>query len=83
MPAIEEKKMQNLSALEDEINKNEKTLQMKIALSYLKTLIEPKYRDAFESAEKNVKTVEELTKLLELAKKYIAQKTLMEILGVE
>jgi hypothetical protein len=58
-------------------------IQMKVAIEYLTQLIDPKYRAAFFEAEKNARTVEDMTKLLELAKRYIAQRTVMDLLGIE
>jgi hypothetical protein len=72
-----------LAGLEDEVNRTDKMIQMKVAIEYLTQLIDPKYRAAFTEAEKNARSVEEMTKLLELAKKYIAQRTLIDLLGIE
>jgi len=72
-----------LAGLEDEVNRTDKMIQMKVAIEYLTQLIDAKYRAAFMEAEKNARSVEEMTKLLELAKKYIAQRTLIDLLGIE
>ena len=72
-----------LAGLEDEVNRTDKMIQMKVAIEYLTQLIDTKYRSAFMEAEKNARSVEEMTKLLELAKKYIAQRTLIDLLGIE
>jgi len=72
-----------LAGLEDEVNRTDKMIQMKVAIEYITQLIDPKYRAAFTEAEKNARSVEEMTKLLELAKKYIAQRTLIDLLGIE
>jgi len=72
-----------LAGLEDEVNRTDKMIQMKVAIEYLTQLIDPKYRSAFMEAEKNARTVEDMTKLLELAKRYIAQRTLIDLLGIE
>ena len=72
-----------LAGLEDEVNRTDKMIQMKVAIEYLTQLIDPKYRAAFMEAEKNARSVEEMTKLLELAKRYIAQRTLIDLLGIE
>jgi len=72
-----------LAGLEDEVNRTDKMIQMKVAIEYLTQLIDSKYRAAFMEAEKNARSVEEMTKLLELAKKYIAQRTLIDLLGIE
>jgi hypothetical protein len=72
-----------LAGLEEEVNRTDKMIQMKVAIEYLTQLIDTKYRSAFMEAEKNARSVEEMTKLLELAKKYIAQRTLIDLLGIE
>ncbi len=72
-----------LAGLEEEVNRTDKMIQMKVAIEYLTQLIDAKYRTAFMEAEKNARSVEEMTKLLELAKKYIAQRTLIDLLGIE
>ena len=72
-----------LAGLEDEVNRTDKMIQMKVAIEYLTSLIDAKYRAAFMEAEKNARSVEEMTKLLELAKRYIAQRTLIDLLGIE
>jgi hypothetical protein len=72
-----------LAGLEDEVNRTDKMIQMKVAIEYLTQLIDAKYRTAFMEAEKNARSVEEMTKLLELAKRYIAQRTLIDLLGIE
>ena len=72
-----------LAGLEDEVNRTDKMIQMKVAIEYLTQLIDPKYRSAFMEAEKNARTVEDMTRLLELAKRYIAQRTLIDLLGIE
>ena len=72
-----------LAGLEEEVNRTDKMIQMKVAIEYLTQLIDAKYRSAFMEAERNARTVEEMTKLLELAKRYIAQRTLIDLLGIE
>jgi len=72
-----------LAGLEEEVNRTDKMIQMKVAIEYLTQLIDAKYRSAFMEAEKNARTVEDMTRLLELAKKYIAQRTLIDLLGIE
>lgn len=72
-----------LAGLEDEINRTERMIQMKVALDYMKQLIDPKFRPAFEQAERNAKSVEDMERIIGLAKKYIAQRTVMGIMGIE
>lgn len=72
-----------LSGLEEEINRTDKMIQMKVAIEYLTQLIDPRYRASFMEAEKNARTVEDMARLLELAKKYIAQRTVIDLLGIE
>lgn len=71
-----------VAVLEEETEKNDRMIQMRIALDYLAELIDPKHKDAFIRAERNARTVEEMNRVLELAKKYIAQKVLIEILDL-
>jgi len=72
-----------LASLEEEIGRMDRMIQMKVAMNYLGQLIDPKYRAAFEAAEKNAKSVEDMNRLLELAKKFIAQRTVVDLLGIE
>jgi hypothetical protein len=73
----------SLANLEDEVGRTDKMIQMKVAIEYLTQLIDPKYRAAFLEAEKNARTVEDMTKILDLAKRYIAQRTVIDLLGIE
>lgn len=77
-----ETKKSPLEELENELERNDRMIQMKVAMEYLTELIDPKYRDAFARAERSAKTVEDMNRLIELAKKYIAQKTVIELLGI-
>ena len=72
-----------LGVLEEETEKNDRMIQMRVALDYLAELIDPKHKDAFIRAERNARTVEEMNRVLELAKKYVAQKVLIEILDLK
>jgi hypothetical protein len=72
-----------VAVLEEETEKNDRMIQMRIALDYLAELIDPKQKDAFIRAERAARTVEEMNRVLELAKKYIAQKVLIEILDLK
>ncbi len=71
-----------LAVLEEETEKNDRMIQMRVALDYLAELIDPKHKDAFIRAERSARTVEEMNRVLELAKKYVAQKVLIEILDL-
>lgn len=71
-----------LAALEEELGRTDKLIQMRVAFEYLTDLIDPKFREAFLEAERSAKTVEDMNRVLELAKKYIAQKTVMDLLGI-
>lgn len=71
-----------LAVLEEETEKNDRMIQMRVALDYLAELIDPKHKDAFIRAERAARTVEEMNRVLELAKKYVAQKVLIEILDL-
>lgn len=72
-----------VAVLEEETEKNDRMIQMRIALDYLAELIDPKHKDAFVRAERNARTVEEMNRVLELAKKYIAQRVLVDILDLK
>jgi hypothetical protein len=72
-----------VSVLEEETEKNDRMIQMRIALDYMAELIDPKHKDAFIRAERTARTVEEMNRVLELAKKYIAQKVLIDILDLK
>ncbi len=71
-----------LAVLEEETEKNDRMIQMRVALDYLAELIDPKHKDAFIRAERSARTVEEMNRVLELAKKYVAQKVLIDILDL-
>ena len=72
-----------LAGLEEEIQRTDRMIQMKVAMNYLAQLIDPKYRQAFEEAERNAKSIEEMNRIIELAKKFIAQRTVVDLLGIE
>jgi len=72
-----------LQELEEEVARTERMLQVKAALDYLIMLIDPKYRNAFEKAEKEAQTPEELMHLVDLAKRHLGQKALIEILKMD
>ncbi len=72
-----------LASLEEELGRTDRMIQMKVAMNYLAQLIDPKYRQAFEQAERSAKTVEEMNRVIELAKKFIAQRTVVDLLGIE
>ncbi len=72
-----------VAVLEEETEKNDRMIQMRIALDYLAELIDPRHKDAFVRAERNARTVEEMNRVLELAKKYIAQRVLVDILDLK
>lgn len=71
-----------IRVLEEETEKNDRMIQMRVALDYLAELIDPKHKDSFIRAERSARTVEEMNRVLELAKKYVAQKVLIEILDL-
>jgi hypothetical protein len=72
-----------VAVLEEETEKNDRMIQMRIALDYMAELIDPKHKDAFIRAERAARTVEEMNRVLELAKKYIAQRVLIDILDLK
>ena len=73
----------HLAGLEEEITRTDRMIQMKVAMDYLAQLIDPKYRQAFQEAERSAKTIEEMNRIIDLAKKFIAQRTLVDIMGIE
>jgi len=73
----------HLAGLEEEITRTDRMIQMKVAMNYLAQLIDPKYRQAFEEAERNAKSIDDMNRIIELAKKFIAQRTVVDLLGIE
>jgi hypothetical protein len=71
-----------LSDIEQEVFKNEKMIKLSVALEYMIQLVEPKYREIFREAELKAKTVDDMTKILDLVKKHIGQKTAINMLGI-
>jgi len=71
-----------LSDIEAEVFKNEKMIKLSVALEYMIQLVEPKYREIFREAELKAKTVDDMTKILDLVKKHIGQKTAINMLGI-
>jgi len=72
-----------LEALEREIDLKDRLIQMRVALDYLTEFIDPAHRDEFIKAERAARTEEEMNRLLVAARRYIAQKTLIEILDID
>jgi hypothetical protein len=72
-----------LEALEREIDIKDRLIQMRVALDYLTEFIDPKHREGFVKAERAARTEEDLERLLKAARRYIAQKTLIEILEID
>jgi len=56
---------------------------MRVALDYLAEFIDPAHQEAFIKAERAARTEEEMNRLLLVARRYIAQKTLIEILDID
>jgi hypothetical protein len=56
---------------------------MRVALDYLTEFIDPAHREAFIMAERSARTEDEMNRLLVVARRYIAQKTLIEILDID
>jgi len=71
-----------LSDVEQEVYKNEKMIKLSVALEYMIQLVEPKYREIFKEAELKAKTVDDMTKILDLVKKNLGQKTAINMLGI-
>ena len=71
-----------LSDIEQEVFKNEKMIKLSVALEYMIQLVDAKYRETFREAELKAKTVDDMTKILDLVKKHIGQKTAINMLGI-
>ena len=56
---------------------------MRVALDYLTEFIDPAHREEFIKAERAARTEEEMNRLLVAARRYIAQRTLIEILDID
>lgn len=69
-----------LAEVEEDVYRNETMIKLSIALEYMIQLVEPKYKEAFQKAERNAKTVEDMNRILELAKKHIGQRASIAIL---
>ena len=72
-----------IEALEREIDLKDRLIQMRVALDYLTEFIDPAHRDEFMLAEQAARTEDEMNRLLIAARRYIAQKTLIEILDID
>jgi hypothetical protein len=57
-------------------------IKLSVALEYMIQLVEPKFKEAFKKAEKEARTIEELNRILDLAKKHIGQRTAINMLGI-
>ena len=71
-----------LADIEEEVYRNERMIKLSVALEYMIQMVEPKFKEAFLKAEKSARTIEELNRILELAKKHIGQKTAIGMLGI-
>jgi len=71
-----------LADIEEEVYRNERMIKLSVALDYMIQLVEPKHKDAFIQAEKNARTIEDMNRILDLAKKHIGQKTAITMLGI-
>ncbi len=72
-----------LEALERELDLKDRLIRMRVALDYLTEFIDPTHRDEFIKAERAARTEDEMNRLLIAARRYIAQKTLIEILDID
>jgi hypothetical protein len=57
-------------------------IKLSVALEYMIQLVEPKYKELFMKAERSARTIEDMNKILDLAKKHIGQKTAISMLGL-
>ena len=71
-----------LADIEEEVYRNERMIKLSVALEYMIQLVEPKFKEAFIKAEKNARTIEELNRILDLAKRHIGQRTAISMLGI-
>ena len=71
-----------LADIEEEVYRNERMIKLSVALEYMIQLVEPKYKEAFLQAERNARTIDDMNRILELAKKHIGQKTAISMLGI-
>ena len=71
-----------LAEVEEDVFQNERMIKLSIALEYMIQLVEPKYKEAFIRAERNAKTMEDMNRIMELARKHIGQRTAITILGI-
>jgi len=69
-----------LKTIEDEIYRNEKMIKLSVAIDYMIQLVDPKLRPLFEEAGSDANSLEEMTRILELAKKIIGQKAAISML---
>ncbi len=72
-----------IEILEREIDLKDRLIQMRIALDYLAEFIDPVHQEEFMRAERAARTEEEMNRLLNAARRFIAQKTLIEILNID
>jgi hypothetical protein len=71
-----------LADIEEEVYRNERMIKLSVALEYMIQLVDPKFKEVFQKAEKNARTIEELNNILALAKKHIGQRTAISMLGI-
>ena len=71
-----------LADIEEEVYRNERMIKLSVALEYMIQLVEPKYKESFIRAEKSARTIEDMNKILDLAKKHIGQRTAISMLGI-
>ena len=71
-----------LADIEEEVYRTERMIKLSVALEYMIQLVQPKYKESFIKAEKNAKTIDDMNKILELAKKHIGQRTAISMLGI-
>ena len=71
-----------LADIEEEVYRTERMIKLSVALEYMIQLVEPKFKESFIKAEKSAKTIDDMNKILELAKKHIGQRTAISMLGI-
>ncbi len=71
-----------LMDIEDEISKNERMIKLSIALEYMVQLVDPKNRDKIREAALKAKTVDDMTKIINVVKAEIGQRNIFNMFGL-
>lgn len=71
-----------LMDIEEEISKNERMIKLSIALEYMVQLVDPKNRDKIREAALKAKTVDDMTKIINVVKAEIGQRSIFNMFGL-